>query len=95
MANAYAAILSGVDTIDSSIGGIGGCPFAPRATGNIATEDLLYMLETSGVDHGIELPVVIKTAKWLEQVLGKSLPSSISQVGLDGSVTNDQMEVSS
>ena len=81
MANAYAAILSGVDTIDSSIGGIGGCPFAPKATGNIATEDLLYMLETSGVDHGIEPPVVIKTAKWLEQVLGKSLPSSILQVG--------------
>ena len=81
MANAYAAILSGVDTIDSSIGGIGGCPFAPKATGNIATEDLLYMLETSGVDHGIESPVVIKTAKWLEQVLGKSLPSSILQSG--------------
>ena len=81
MANAYAAILSGVDTIDSSIGGIGGCPFAPKATGNIATEDLLYLLETSGVDHGIEPPVVIKTAKWLEQVLGKSLPSSILQVG--------------
>ena len=81
MANAYAAILSGVDTIDSSIGGIGGCPFAPKATGNIATEDLLYMLEKSGVDHGIESPVVIKTAKWLEQVLGKSLPSSILQVG--------------
>ena len=81
MANAYAAILSGVDTIDSSIGGIGGCPFAPKATGNIATEDLLYMLETSGVDHRIESPVVIKTAKWLEQVLGKSLPSSILQVG--------------
>ena len=95
MANAYAAILSGVDTIDSSIGGIGGCPFAPNATGNIATEDLLYMLDTSGVDHRIESPVVVKTAKWLEQLLGKSLPSAILRVGRGGSVKNDQMEVSS
>ncbi len=81
IANAFAALQVGVETLDASIGGIGGCPFAPKATGNIATEDLLYMLERMNVDHEGELESVIETSHWLGGVLGKDLPAMVSRAG--------------
>jgi hydroxymethylglutaryl-CoA lyase len=81
IANAYAAMGVGVATLDASIGGIGGCPFAPNATGNIATEDLVYLLDRSAVSHGLELSELISTAAWLEQVLAKAVPSSLLKAG--------------
>ncbi|MFV2091309.1 MAG: hydroxymethylglutaryl-CoA lyase [Pseudomonadales bacterium] len=81
IANAYAALEAGVATLDASIGGIGGCPFAPNATGNIATEDLVYMLNRSAIAHGLEIAELIATAAWLEQVLDKSVPSSLLRAG--------------
>ena len=81
IANACAAVAAGVETLDASIGGIGGCPFAPNASGNIATEDLVYMLNRSGVAHGLDLQALIDSAGWLEGVLGKSLPSMLLKAG--------------
>ncbi len=81
IANAYAAFLAGAGTLDASIGGIGGCPFAPNATGNIATEDLVYMLERSGVDSGLDLNTLIDSAGWLELVLGTAVPSTLLKAG--------------
>ena len=73
-ANAVAAIEAGATVLDSSIGGLGGCPFAPRATGNIATEDLVYLLEGMGIATGVDLDALIAVAAWLEAVLGHELP---------------------
>ena len=81
MANIYAAVEAGVDVIDASVGGIGGCPFAPAATGNVATEDVVYMLERSGFETGLDLSKLIETAKWLETVLGHPVSSSLSKAG--------------
>jgi hydroxymethylglutaryl-CoA lyase len=81
VANAYAAVVAGVRTLDSSVGGIGGCPFAPNATGNVGTEDLVYMLSKSGFDTGIDLYKLIDTAKWLERVRAKPVPSMVSKAG--------------
>lgn len=81
IANAAAALAAGVSTLDASIGGIGGCPFAPNASGNIATEDLVYMLNRSGVDHGLDLESLIDSAGWLEGVLNKSVPSMLLKAG--------------
>jgi len=81
IANADAALGVGVRTLDASIGGVGGCPFAPNASGNIATEDLVYMLGRSGVDHGLALDVLIDGAEWLSGVLGKPVPSSLLKAG--------------
>ncbi len=81
IANAWAAIEAGAATLDSSVGGIGGCPFAPNATGNIATEDLLYMLERSTVVTGYDLGMTIETAKWLSDVMGAPLPALVSRAG--------------
>ena len=81
LANVTAAIEEGVDVIDASCGGIGGCPFAPAATGNVATEDVVYMLERSGFDTGLDLSKLIETAKWLETVLGHEVSSSLSKAG--------------
>jgi hydroxymethylglutaryl-CoA lyase len=72
---------AGVDVLDSSCGGIGGCPFAPRATGNIATEDLVYMLERAGFETGLDLDRLIGTAEWLEGPLGKPAPSGLRRAG--------------
>jgi isopropylmalate/homocitrate/citramalate synthase len=80
-ANAYAALEAGVTTLDSSIGGLGGCPFAPKATGNIATEDLVYMLEGDGVETGADLEALIKISKWLEQLLGRPLEGQVYRAG--------------
>ena len=76
-ANAYAGLEHGVTLFDASVGGLGGCPFAPRATGNIATEDLLYLLEGEGVDTGVDLDGVIGVAEWLSGVLGRPLPGLV------------------
>ncbi len=82
LANAQAAVESGVTYLDASIGGIGGCPFAPAATGNIPTEDLLYMLDRSGVETGVSLEKIIETSRWLEQELGRSVPSLLPKAGV-------------
>ncbi len=81
LANVFAAIEAEVDTIDASCGGIGGCPFAPGATGNVATEDVVYMLERAGFDTGIDLSKLISVSKWLEGVLGHSVPSALLKAG--------------
>lgn len=81
LANVAAAVDVGVDVIDASCGGIGGCPFAPAATGNVATEDVVYMLERAGFDTGLDLGKLIETAKWLETVLGHGVSSSLSKAG--------------
>ena len=78
-ANAYAALLAGATVLDSSAGGIGGCPFAPRATGNIATEDLLYLLDGLGVRHGIERGAVAALDPWLAEVLGHAVPGQLGK----------------
>ena len=81
LANVAAAIDEGVDVIDASCGGIGGCPFAPTATGNVATEDVVYMLERAGFETGLDLGKLIETAKWLETVLQHPISSSLSKAG--------------
>jgi isopropylmalate/homocitrate/citramalate synthase len=80
-ANALAAVEAGVTLLDASIGGTGGCPFAPRATGNIATEDLVYMLQGMGIETGIELAALLETAEWLAAQLGKDLPGLTYKAG--------------
>lgn len=81
IANAHAAIEAGAVTLDASIGGLGGCPFAPAATGNIATEDLLYLLERSGIETGVSPTSLIETARWLQQQLGRTLPGMLMKAG--------------
>jgi hydroxymethylglutaryl-CoA lyase len=81
LANAYAGIEAGVSVLDASVGGIGGCPFAPGATGNIATEDLVYMLERAGYSTGYDLDALIKTARWIGEKIGRPAPSALSRAG--------------
>ena len=81
IANAWEAYKAGVRIFDASLGGLGGCPFAPRATGNIATEDLIYMMTRSGVDAGIDLDAAIAANKWFAGVLGRELPSAVARAG--------------
>lgn len=81
LANAYAAVQAGVVALDASTGGIGGCPFAPAATGNIPTEDLVYMLERSGYETGIDLEALIATGRWLETALGRPVPGMLVKAG--------------
>ncbi len=81
LANAWAAYEAGVQTLDASVGGLGGCPFAPRATGNIGTEDLLYLLSESGVATNVDLDQMISLANWVETVLGRTPPAMVSQAG--------------
>lgn len=80
-ANALAAVEAGVTLLDASSGGTGGCPFAPRATGNIATEDLVYLLHGMGVETGITLEALLETAAWLAEQLGKELPGQTYKAG--------------
>jgi hydroxymethylglutaryl-CoA lyase/(R)-citramalyl-CoA lyase len=80
-ANALAGLEQGVTILDASIGGLGGCPFAPRATGNIATEDLLYLLDGEGVDTGVDLDELIASAEWLAAQLGAELPGLVYKAG--------------
>jgi isopropylmalate/homocitrate/citramalate synthase len=81
LVNALAAIEAGVTVLDASIGGIGGCPFAPRATGNVATEDLVYLLEGEGLETGIDLDALIAVAEWLESVLERPLEGHVYRAG--------------
>ena len=81
LANAYAGVEAGVDVLDASVGGIGGCPFAPGATGNIATEDLVYMLERGGFSTGYDLDALIDTARWIGGLIGRPAPSALSRAG--------------
>jgi hydroxymethylglutaryl-CoA lyase len=82
LANAYAAVEAGVRALDASCGGIGGCPFAPAATGNIPTEDLVYMLQRMGIETGVNLPALLETSRWLEEVLAHPVPGMVVKAGL-------------
>jgi hydroxymethylglutaryl-CoA lyase len=82
LANAYAAVEAGVQALDASCGGIGGCPFAPAATGNIPTEDLIYMLHRMGVETGVDLSLLLETSRWLQRTLEHSVPGMLVKAGL-------------
>jgi hydroxymethylglutaryl-CoA lyase/(R)-citramalyl-CoA lyase len=81
VANAWAALEAGATLLDASVGGLGGCPFAPRATGNVATEDVVYLLERERVDTGVDLEALIAVAQWLEELLGRRLPGRVYRAG--------------
>jgi len=81
LANAYAALEAGVRVLDASVGGIGGCPFAPAATGNVPTEDLVYMLDRMGVDTGVDLSRLLELAPWVGEQLGRPVPGLLSRAG--------------
>jgi hydroxymethylglutaryl-CoA lyase/(R)-citramalyl-CoA lyase len=80
-ANALAALEAGATVLDASVGGLGGCPYAPRASGNIATEDLVYLLEHEGVETGVDLDALIETAVWLEGIFGRRLEGQVYRAG--------------
>ena len=80
-ANAVAALAAGATLFDASCGGLGGCPYAPRATGNIATEDLVYLFEGDGIATGIDIDAVIETSQWLEDILGRRLEGQVYRAG--------------
>jgi len=81
LANVWAAVTAGAKTVDASLGGIGGCPFAPRATGNVPTEDVAYMLERSGYRTGLDLDSLIASARWLAGTMGRDVPGMLSRAG--------------
>lgn len=81
LANAYASVEAGVDVLDASVGGLGGCPFAPNATGNIGTEDLVYMLERAGFETGYDLAALIAIGREVSERLGKAPASSLARAG--------------
>ena len=81
LANAFAGVEAGVDVLDASVGGLGGCPFAPSATGNIGTEDLVYMLERAGYETGYDLDQLIEIGQWASDLLGKKVASSVARAG--------------
>ena len=81
LANAYAAVMAGAAALDASAGGIGGCPFAPSATGNIPTEDLVYLLGRSGVATGVNLDRLLAISEWLQQTLGRTVPGMLLKAG--------------
>jgi hydroxymethylglutaryl-CoA lyase len=81
LANAFAGVEAGVDVLDASCGGLGGCPFAPAATGNIATEDLVYMLERAGFDTGLDAGALVEAGRWIGEKIGKPPVSALSRAG--------------
>jgi hydroxymethylglutaryl-CoA lyase len=81
LANAFASVEAGVDVLDASCGGLGGCPFAPAATGNIATEDLVYMLERAGFETGLDTGALIEAGRWIGEKIGKPPVSALSRAG--------------
>ncbi len=81
LANVWAAIGAGASVVDASIGGLGGCPFAPGAAGNVATEDVVYMLERAGIGTGLDLDALIETNRWLARVMAKDLPAMVGKAG--------------
>jgi hydroxymethylglutaryl-CoA lyase/(R)-citramalyl-CoA lyase len=82
IANAFAAVEAGATVLDASVGGVGGCPFAPRATGNISTEDLVYLLHGEGIETGIDLDALVEVAQWLEETLGRELEGMVYRAGV-------------
>ncbi len=80
-ANCLAALEAGARVLDASVGGLGGCPFSPRATGNVATEDLVYLLDGEGVETGIDLDALVGVSRWLEEVLGRTLEGYVYRAG--------------
>ena len=82
IANAFAAVEAGATVLDASVGGLGGCPFAPRATGNISTEDLVYLLHGEGIETGIDLGALVEVAQWLEGVLERELEGMVYRAGV-------------
>ncbi len=81
VACAWAAVEAGATVLDASVGGLGGCPFAPRATGNVATEDVLYVLDREHVETGVDLDALIGVAEWLQELLGRELPGRVYRAG--------------
>jgi isopropylmalate/homocitrate/citramalate synthase len=80
-ANALAALEAGAEVLDSSVGGLGGCPYAPRASGNVATEDLVFMLEREGVQTGVDLDALVRVSEWLEGIFGRRLEGQLYRAG--------------
>ena len=80
-ANCLAALDAGARVLDASVGGLGGCPYAPRATGNVATEDLVYLLEGEGIETGIDLDALVGVSAWLEGLLGRTLEGYVYRAG--------------
>jgi isopropylmalate/homocitrate/citramalate synthase len=80
-ANALAALDAGAEVLDASVGGLGGCPYAPRASGNVATEDLVYLLEHEGIATGVDLDALVRISVWLEAVLGRKLEGQVYRAG--------------
>jgi isopropylmalate/homocitrate/citramalate synthase len=80
-ANCLAALEAGARVLDASVGGLGGCPFSPRATGNVATEDLVYLLEGEGVETGVDLDALVAVSQWLEGLLGRTLEGYVYRAG--------------
>jgi hydroxymethylglutaryl-CoA lyase len=81
LANVYAALLHGVARFDASVGGLGGCPYAPGASGNVSTEDLVHMLEDLGVDSGVDLEALLSAARLAEEIVGRRLPGQVMRAG--------------
>lgn len=79
LANVWAAVLAGASVVDASLGGLGGCPFAPGAAGNVPSEDVVYMLERAGIDTGMDLEKLIEASNWLSGVMGRKLPGMVAQ----------------
>ncbi len=79
VANAWAAVEAGAATVDASLGGLGGCPFAPGAAGNVATEDVAYLFARSGIATGLDLDRLLEASHWLSGIMGKALPSSLAK----------------
>jgi len=77
LANALAALRCGITTFDASAGGLGGCPYAESATGNLATEDLVWMLTGLGIEHGVDLDALVATSRWMAEILGRESPSAV------------------
>jgi hydroxymethylglutaryl-CoA lyase len=77
LSNTLAALRAGVTCVDASAGGLGGCPYAESATGNLATEDLIWMLDGLGIEHGVDLDALVRTSVWLAGVLGRPSPSRV------------------
>jgi hydroxymethylglutaryl-CoA lyase len=84
LANVAAAVEEGVDVVDASLGGIGGCPFAPGATGNVPTEDVVYLLERMGYGTGVDLQALVEAVSWMQsdELLGRSTPGALARAGL-------------
>jgi hydroxymethylglutaryl-CoA lyase len=79
LANVWGAVVAGASVVDASIGGLGGCPFAPGAAGNVPSEDVVYMLERAGVSTGMHLSSLIEASQWLSNIMGKKLPGMVAQ----------------